>query len=544
MPHWRSRGAAFMWVMCLSLLVALGTGCTPWGEYLRNGFKVGPNFRKPPAPVAPQWIDANDIRVRSQSDDLSQWWTVFNDPVLNSLIVDAYRQNLTLRDAGFRVLMARAQLGVSIGGIFPQTQNMSGDHFRESISSQTANRSFVQQRFFNQRDFGFNLNWELDFWGRFRRAIESAGENMNASVENYDDVLVTLLGDIATQFVTIRTLERQIEFTRQNVELQRETLVLAEARFRGGSATDLDVQQARSILEQTAAQVPVLEINLRQASNRLCILMGIPPQDLQQRLGVGDIPTPPKEIAAGIPADLLRRRPDVRRAERLAAAQSAQIGYAASEFYPHITLVGTLDYAAQDLHHLFTPGAFQSTIGPAFSWNLLNYGRILNNVRAQEAYFQQLVVDYQNTVLTAASEAENGLILYLKAQEQTEFQIRSVDAAKKAVQLAVVQYRGGLVDFNRVASLETNLVTQQNTLAQARGQIAAGLINVYRALGGGWQIRLNPPPLDTSGTQPVSPAPPKDQPIEPIPTPKPGAPNPAADAAVPWRLMPPVARSS
>lgn len=468
----------------------LASGCTPWREYFRNGFKVGPNFCPPDAPVAPSWIDAADHRVQPAQEAAYRWWRVFNDPHLEGLIQTAYEQNLGLQQAGFRVLQSRAQLNYAQGNLFPQTQTMTGDAFKEAISRNAANRSFVAQRYFNQFDYGFNLSWELDFWGRFRRAIEYANETFYASVENYDAVLVTLLGDVANAYVQIRTLEQQIKYTQANVELQEQTVVLAEARFKGGATSDLDVEQAKTVLAQTKAQIPVLEIQLRTSNNQLCILMGMPPEDLNPFLGQGEIPTAPPDVAAGIPADLLRRRPDVRQAEHAAAAQSAQIGIAEAEFYPHISINGTLDYQAQRIPDLLSPGAFQSNVGPAYSWNILNYGRLLSQVRAQSALFDQLVTAYQNQVLTAANEVENGLVLFLKSQDQSRIQLEAVDAATKAVNLALVQYREGRVDFNRVAVLQQSLVQQQNILAQARGQIATGLINVYRALGGGWEIRM------------------------------------------------------
>ena len=320
-----------------------------------------------------------DQRVRKDSDDLSQWWTVFNDPTLDALICDAYRQNLSLRQAGFQVLLARAQLGSAIGGIFPQTQVMTGDYLREGLSVATVNRTAAgtAKRFFGQWDYGFNLAWELDFWGRFRRTIESADDNLDASVENYDDVLVTLLGDVASNYVTIRTLEERIKLAKANVDLQRRTLEIAEARFRGGTGTELDVDQAQSNLSQTESEIPQLEVQLRMASNQLCILLGIPPEDLQKRLAAAGIPAAPPDVAVGIPADLLRRRPDVRRAERLAAAQCALIGVAESDFYPHISIDGSFGYSAEHLNNLFTSRAFNGTFGPAFNWKILNYGRLL-----------------------------------------------------------------------------------------------------------------------------------------------------------------------
>lgn len=245
--------------------------------------------------VANTWIDGTDKRVLTESEDINYWWRVFNDPVLDGLVYDAYHQNLTLREAGFRVLQARAQLAISVGSLFPQTQTASGSFSRNAASAETANNIFDfgipgTHRFFSQWNFGFNLGWELDFWGRFRRAIESNQATLDASVADYDDVLVTLLGDVATNYITLRTLEQQIDYARFNVELQRQTLTIVEARFKAGTTSELDVRQSRSTLAQTEAGIPELEISLRQAANRLCILMGIPPQDLQ--LAVGNGPNP------------------------------------------------------------------------------------------------------------------------------------------------------------------------------------------------------------------------------------------------------------
>ncbi|HEX3726856.1 MAG TPA: efflux transporter outer membrane subunit [Pirellulales bacterium] len=503
---------------CALLVVMVSAlGCTPWREYFANGFKVGPNFKRPAAPVEAAWIDSRDSRIRATEADLRNWWTVFRDPVLDRLVDTAYRQNLNLREASFRILQTRARLGIAQGTLFPQTQTMNGDYERFAQTRNTANRSFIAKRFYDQWDWGFNLVWEIDFWGRIRRMIESADEALNASVENYDGVLVTMLGDVAFNYVQIRTLQREIELTEQNVKLQNQTLILADARFRGGTATDLDVEQARTVMKATEAQIPALRITLRQANNQLCILMGMPPEDLQRVMGPGPIPTAPPEAVVGIPADLLRRRPDVRMAERQAAAQSAQIGIAEAEFYPHISIIGTLDYSAEKLGKLVEPGSFSGIVGPTYSWNLLNYGRILNNVRYQEAVFQQLVTDYQLAVLNAAKETENGLVTYLQAQDQTKSQSESVEAAQKAVEIALAQYRGGQVDFNRVAVLELQLVQQQNLLAQARGQIATGLINVFRALGGGWEIRLDPAHNNPPETgQPPTALPPVNQLPEPV----------------------------
>ena len=272
----------------------------------------------------------------------------------------------------------------------------------------------------------------------------------------------------------------QSNYTRKNVELLRETLKLTEARFRAETVSELDVQQARGTLAQTQAQIPELEITARQYENQLCILLGIPPENLRARLGSGPIPTSPADVAAGIPADLLRRRPDVRRAERQLAAQSAQIGLAESDLYPHISITGSLGYSTQFFSGLLMQRAFMGNVGPSFQWNILNYGRLLNNRRLQDAKFRELIATYQQTVLNADQEAENGLATFLRAQERAKFQAASVDAAVKSTKLVLAQYRAGTVDYTRVTQILQNQVDQQNLEAQVQGEIARGLIQVYK----------------------------------------------------------------
>jgi NodT family efflux transporter outer membrane factor (OMF) lipoprotein len=485
MPRWRWSGWAI-------LVVLFTIGCTSPRDYFRNRFKVGPEYSPPSAPTAESWIDAADVRVRQDPEEQARWWTVFHDSVLNSLIVDAYQQNLTLGQAGMRVLQARAQLGIAIGGIFPQQQGASGSYTALGRSIAGINGPFFGQRYFDQWQFGFNMAWELDFWGRLRRAVESADARLSASVEEYDDVLVTLLGDVATNYVQARVAQEQIELVRENVELQRQILKIAEARFEAGRVSELDVDQARSTLAQTEAQIPVLEIVLRRAQNRLCVLMGMPPQQLEERIGQRTIPSPPSHVVVGIPAQLLARRPDVRRAERLVAAQSEQIGIAEADLYPAISITGNLGFQALQFSQLFSSRAFTGSEGPSFQWNLLNYNRIANNIRLQDARLRELILAYQQTVLLAAEEVEEGLVTFLRAQERTKHMQESVLNAEKAVNVVIAQYRAGTVDFNRVALIAQDLVRQQDLLAQAQGQIALGLIQVYRALGGGWQIRLTP----------------------------------------------------
>jgi NodT family efflux transporter outer membrane factor (OMF) lipoprotein len=287
-----------------------------------------------------------------------------------------------------------------------------------------------------------------------------------------------------------------------NVELQRQTLDLTEARAKAGLTSELDLAQAKSNLAQTQSLLPQFKGDVRVATNRLSVLLGLPPAKLEARLGVAPIPKAPPAVAIGIPADLLARRPDVRRAERIAAAQSARIGIATADLYPRISIIGTIGSSSARFQSLLQDESFYGSIGPSYQWNILNYGRLKNNIRLQDARFQELVATYQETVLKAEEEAENGLVRYLTAQERAAALAESVMESEKAVQLALTQYKGGLVDFNRVALLELNLVQQQDLLAQAQGNIATGLIDAYRALGGGWEHRLT---ADTNSFEAVAP---------------------------------------
>jgi NodT family efflux transporter outer membrane factor (OMF) lipoprotein len=478
--QFRSRSGLLASVVACALVLA---GCNQTRQYVHNGFKVGPNYCPPSAPIEKHWIDASDVRVREDRQIPCRWWRVFNDPLLNEIVNNAYSQNLTLRQAGFRILQARAQLGIARGGLFPQGQDATGSFARRAVGGQ------VSDQFFDQWSSAFNLAWELDFWGRFRRAVLAAEASLDASVADYDDVLVTLVADAANNYVVIRTHQERIRLLEENIKIQRGILSVGEERL-GLTATSVDVEQVRANLLQNEAQIEQLQIELRQAANRLCILLGMPPRDLQQELGIRPIPSAPPEIAVGIPADLLGRRPDVRRAERQAAAQAEEIGIAVADLYPAISINGTLGYQARNFSDLFSSQSLTGAVGPSFQWNLLNYGRIANNIRLQDARLCEAVALYQQTVLQASEEAENGLVAFLRAQRRARLLDESSRAASKAVQVIREQLGVGKIDFNQYAVIQQALIQQQDLWAQARGEIAVGLIEVYRALGGGWEIRF------------------------------------------------------
>ncbi len=458
-----------------------------------QGCLLGPDFKTPSAPVADKWLEQGHKSVDPAASDHRDWWTVFNDPTLTRLIQLAYQQNRTLQTAGVRVLEARARLGIAIGEFYPQQQQVGASLNYNKIPLSLPNNSITNAYWAEQ--FGAQASWELDIWGKLRRAIESADRDFLASVANYDDVLVTLVGDVAATYVQIRTTERQIAIARDNVERQRAALKIATVKFKYGTVTRRDVYQAENVLGATEATIPNLNIQLAQAKNALSVLLGTPPGSLDDLLaGPSDIPTAPEQVIVGIPADLLRRRPDVRRAELQAAAQSAQIGVAKADLLPTLSLlgnVGTLatDIGSNNLSHVFTRGSLLYGVGPAIQWNILNYGQITNNVRVQDAKFQELLIDYQNTVLKAQQEVEDGIASFIHSRDQAEFLRQSAGAAEGALKVTMTQYREGTVDFTAVLTGEQNLYETQNNLALATGSIALGLIKTYRALGGGWQIR-------------------------------------------------------
>ena len=393
--------------------------------------------------------------------------------MLNALVTNAYSQNLTLKQAGMRILQARAQLNITRGELFPQTQDLSGGYSRVALA---ANSATGQPHYFYDQwsilnggsPSGFNLSWELDFWGRFRRAVESSEATLDASVEGYDDAMVTMLADVANNYVIVRTSQERIKLAEANAKLQREVLKVVEARFKAGTTTKLDVDQALTTVLQVEAQIPQFEITIRLAADHLCTLLGTPAYGLIQQIGNGPIPTAPTEVAVGIPAELLQRRPDVRQAERNAAAQSAQIGVSQANLYPHISITGTVGYESSQLSNLLASNSFQGSVGPSFQWNLLNYGRIVNDVRYQDAKFRELLIAYQSTVLNAHEETENGLVTFLRSQQEAKILQESVVAAQQALDFGIILYKAGTVDFNRVAVIETALVQQQDAAAVAR----------------------------------------------------------------------------
>jgi NodT family efflux transporter outer membrane factor (OMF) lipoprotein len=472
--------------MLILAFVLLAAGCT----------KLGPNYIPPETSVLPNWQEGG-AAVTNAPADYCAWWRVFHDPVLDRLIDVALRQNLSLRIAGVRVLEARAQLGIAVGQIYPQTQQAFGSlqynriGANSSLSPLTGGAAYT----YAQDQMGLTASWEIDFWGKFRRAVESADASWLASVADYDNALVSLASDAATDYIAIKTLEKRIEIAKNNVKTQQDNLEITEARFKYGTDSERDVEQASTILHDTEATVPALQTQLQQTKHALSILLGLPPGDLTDMLaGSSGIPVPPPQVAAGIPQDLLRRRPDVRSAEYRAIAQGAQIGVARADLFPAFSLSGSFSLLSTNvpgstLGDIFQWASRNYAAGPGLTWNIFNYGRLANNVRLQDARFQELLITYQNTVLTAQQNVEDAVVAFVRSQERAEFLSRATEAAMGSLAHAVDQYRMGTTDFTTVLVVQQSLLSEQDNFASTLGSVASNLVAIYRALGGGWEIR-------------------------------------------------------
>jgi outer membrane protein TolC len=541
--------------LTLIALLPVMSGCTGFQEYFENGFKVGPNYGPPQTDVAKHWIEADDPRVKSDPPDLSHWWTLFDDPVLNDLVRDFYKNNLALKEANMRVQEAQSQLAIAKGNFFPQTQDATASYQR--IGVPVSGATPATGRFFDQWTWGMGLAWQVDIWGQYRRAIAAAEANLCAAVEAYDATLVGIatgqttagpaltsgqvniraaggLADVAATYVDLRTAQQRIKIAQANAKLQRVIWEITKEYCNTGVLLKgLDDAQLETTLSQLEATIPPLEAAVRGDENHLCQLMGIPPCDLHKRLGEAPIPRVAPEVVVGVPAELLRRRPDVRLAQFKAAAQAEQIGIAQAQFYPMLTINGNFDYQGTKFADLFKSSAFGGSFGPSFQWNILNYGRILNNVRLQDQTFRELLLDYCDTVLLAHEKVEGAIALFLAYQRQEKVLATGEEPAKEAVVTIAKQFAvgfrrpgaaagvGGVSDIiNRTVIVEQALAAQQDQLAVARGNVAEQLLNVYVNLGGGWEMRLAPPvPEGQAGALPPG----VIKPAEPIHTPEPPA---------------------
>ncbi len=456
------------------MLLLLLAGCTT----------VGPDYVPPEMSAPPQWTAEMGGGLTAEHTDLqalASWWSTLNDPILTSLVERAIEGNLYQRQARARVREARARRGISEAARFP-TVDASGSARLIRGSEETG--SGEERELYAA---GFDAAWELDLFGGKRRAVEAAEAELQASEEDLRDVLVSLTAEVALNYVEVRSFQTRLSVAKANLDAQTETYNITKWRFQAGLATQLDVEQAKYGLEQTRANIPGLQIGLERAKNRLSVLLGQPPGSLDDALAEHKpIPVAALEVAVGVPADALRRRPDVRRAERQLAAQTAEVGVATADLYPRFSLLGSIGLEALSLGNLFSADSRTHSGGAVFSWPVFDAGAIRGNIEVQSSLQEQALFQYEAAVLTALEEVENALVAFAKEQHRRASLTEGTQAAQNAVDLAQSQYSSGLIDFNNVLIAQRSLLSFQDQLAMSDGEVTSNLITLYKALGGGW----------------------------------------------------------
>lgn len=466
---------------CALSLAAMLVGCT----------QVGPDFQPPQDPWLGTWNTPllEQAGQQAAAPDLHQWWAVFADPALDALIAEADANNSNLRVAGLRIAEARAQLAIVQTGRYPQLQQLRAQslYLKQDQSGTATARDSV----FWQSSAGFDIGWEIDFWGRFSRAIESADAVYFASQANYADAMLLLRAQVADTYFALRTAEARLDIAEENARRQARSLEITERLFRHGENDELDWQQARTQYLATQATIPEFQNQLNALRNVLCSLLGRPPGPLPQLdAGHGQLPLPDRAVLQDVPANLLQRRPDIRAAEQAVAAQSALVGVAEADLYPQLSLLGSIGWSFVTANHL--PDTFDIAAGPSLIWNPFDYGRRKNAVRVEDARLQQLIELYHQDVREAAREADDAASGLVRSLQSASIRDQASQAAQRSLNLASSQYREGFADFQRVLDAQQLLLQQQDGYLVSRGNAVSSLVTLYKALGGGWDASRTP----------------------------------------------------
>jgi len=442
-----------------------------------TGCVVGPGYQPPKVAVPSGWSEA-PAASEPAPETPSHWWTAFGDPELDSLIDRAARANLDVQLAEARVSEARANRLISKAALLPQA-GATGSYARSKQGTLPPTSLFQA---------GLDASWEIDVFGGNRRAVEAANADLAASIYDRGDVLLTLLAEVATNYIDLRGYQRQLEVARQNLASQRDTLDLTQARYQGGLGTDLAVAQAEAQVETTASTIPTLEISAGDAVHRLGVLLGEPPSSLVAELSASSpIPAAPSALPAGLPSDLLRRRPDVRRSERQLAAATARIGVATADLYPKFSLTGSAGLSSASTSNLFSAASRLLSIGPSFTWPIFQGGQIRANIEVHDAQAQQALIVYRQSILTAMEDAENAILSFNRERDRREILAAAARSNERAAQYATQLYLRGLSDFLSVLDAQRNLFAAQTSLAQSETAVSADLVALHKALGGGWE---------------------------------------------------------
>ncbi|MDP0497327.1 MAG: efflux transporter outer membrane subunit [Verrucomicrobiota bacterium JB024] len=457
---------------------------------LLGGCAVGPDYTKPEITTPDAWQLAIVGETPGEADaPIQSWWEMFNDPVLNGLIEDARESNLTLQIALANVREARARLAYTGGTALPEVQAF-GQAASTKLSDNGAFSQMAPPGGFHSQGmmaFGLDAAWEIDVFGRIRRQVEAESAAFSASVESYRDVLVSLYAEVALTYIEIRACQVHIANAESNIKVQTQSLDLTEERFNDGLTSQLDVEQAKSNLYNTRAAIPLFRIRMNAAYNRLAVLCGKDPGTLQTEVGgAGVLPSPGMNLSAGVPADLLRQRPDIRQAERELAAATARIGAATADLYPRFALKGAIGLESRSFSDLFDSSSMVWTMAAPVHWNIFTAGRTLDNIEIHEEKQQQALLNYRQVILQAMEEVENALTSYNEYRQRGQELDQAAQAAESAVELVSIQYDSGLTNFNNVLDTERSLYEQQNSLISSQTDSLRSIVALYKAIGGGW----------------------------------------------------------
>ncbi len=476
---------------------------------------LGPDYVHPEQTALPSdWSLEKAAQDTQQSEQkLQQWWQQFNDPILNQLVEMASQQNLDLEAAGLRIVQARSLLGISTGLQYPQVQTVSGNLARAYVNDQGVNNAALS----------FDAGWEMDIWGKYARGIESAEAGYYASIASYHDIMVTITAEVARNYINYRTFQERILLSRRNIEIQERVVNITQVQFDSGNVTELDVQQAKNQLFNTKAAQPSLEIAMKQSRTALALLLGVLPEDVEkllqsdgfaQRMADYEnqfkssgrkpalsgndersiVPRPPL-LDNKVDANLVMRRPDLQVSEMQARAQSAQIGVAETALYPSFSLFGSIgiDSTVPDGSSFSFSDSLIMVVGPTFSWNIFQYGRVKNNIRFEDAKFQETLTNYNKKVLQAVNEVTNALEAYDLYLEQKSLRLQSVNSSIRAFNISMTQYENGQISFERLLNSVEKMTRAEDSYATIKGNVANQVVALYKALGGGWEAQTGKP---------------------------------------------------
>ncbi|HEQ3586065.1 TPA: TolC family protein [Vibrio harveyi] len=476
---------------------------------------LGPDYVHPEQTALPSdWSLEKAAQDTQQSErKLQQWWQQFNDPTLNQLVEMASQQNLDLEAAGLRIVQARSLLGISTGLQYPQVQTVSGNLARAYVNDQGVNNAALS----------FDAGWEMDIWGKYARGIESAEAGYYASIASYHDIMVTITAEVARNYINYRTFQERILLSRRNIEIQERVVNITQVQFDSGNVTELDVQQAKNQLFNTKAAQPSLEIAMKQSRTALALLLGVLPEDVEkllqsdgfaQRMADYEnqfkssgrkpalsgndersiVPRPPL-LDNKVDANLVMRRPDLQVSEMQARAQSAQIGVAETALYPSFSLFGSIgiDSTVPDGSSFSFSDSLTMVVGPTFSWNIFQYGRVKNNIRFEDAKFQETLTNYNKKVLQAVNEVTNALEAYDLYLEQKSLRLQSVNSSIRAFNISMTQYENGQISFERLLNSVEKMTRAEDSYATIKGNVANQVVALYKALGGGWEAQTGKP---------------------------------------------------